>query len=657
MPINVKCQCGKTLKVDDKHRGKKAKCPACGNILLVEESDEDTGVQAEAPKKGRPSDDDDGAVKSGAPRKRAIDDDDDDRGDPDDGKPAKKKPAKSNTMMYLLVGGGAFGLLSCCCAGIIGGAVYWFYFRGSDEDLQYVHDGVAGFVSFRVADGWKNQAVQDAFKKMAVGQKKEMDDKIKEMEGKLGNKIEDLERVNVILRTADFNMMGRDPPDMIITYKTSRAMDKKKILDTIVKEGNKAKEKENKFDGGIIYTVGAGRDGMALYWASDKVLIMSPKEQTIKDAYRDKSKGVKQAALRRGVDAAQSGKYWFVMAAEVKKSWMDKLGPQAAAQAPNTIKTTGVIITSGLSAKETTFEAILTFENSDNASKAKTEVEGFVALAKVGLKAAPMKNAAVEKALDSVKVEHRGSEVIVSGKSSLDIDPFGPINPFGGPFGAGDPFDKEVAVAKPPPLGGPINQITFQNNMKQVVLAMHIYHDNNKTLPPQAIRDAKTGQPLLSWRVAILPYIEEGALYKQIKLDEPWNSPHNIQFANKMPRAYAVPNRPNDGKTHLQVFVGNETCFKSTKPYGMRMTDITDGSSNTILFVEAANSVNWMAPDDIPFNMGDAAIGNRVGNYWGNNTFQAAFADGTVRPIQRTIPWLNLQGFVTRNGGEVVPPG
>src|SRR5258706_155138 len=121
MPITVKCQCGKTLKVDDKHRGKKAKCPACGNILLVEDSgaaNPDTGMQTEAPKKNRAGDDDKGAVKPGAPKKKPGADDDDGE-DPGDRKPLKK-PAKSNMMMYLIGGGCALLLLGTCCLGGVG---------------------------------------------------------------------------------------------------------------------------------------------------------------------------------------------------------------------------------------------------------------------------------------------------------------------------------------------------------------------------------------------------------------------------------------------------------------------------------------------------------------------------------------------------------
>ena len=78
------------------------------------------------------------------------------------------------------------------------------------------------------------------------------------------------------------------------------------------------------------------------------------------------------------------------------------------------------------------------------------------------------------------------------------------------------------------------------NNLKQIGRGMHIYHEVNGRLPPAAITD-KDGKPLLSWRVAILPYVEQQALYNKFKLDEPWDSPHNKALIEEMPAVYACP--------------------------------------------------------------------------------------------------------------------
>ena len=84
-----------------------------------------------------------------------------------------------------------------------------------------------------------------------------------------------------------------------------------------------------------------------------------------------------------------------------------------------------------------------------------------------------------------------------------------------------------------------------QNNLKQFALAMHNYHSTYNHLPPAASFD-KNGKPMLSWRVMILPFIEQDALYKQFRLEEPWDSEHNKKLLAKMPEVFASP----DEKSH-----------------------------------------------------------------------------------------------------------
>ena len=106
------------------------------------------------------------------------------------------------------------------------------------------------------------------------------------------------------------------------------------------------------------------------------------------------------------------------------------------------------------------------------------------------------------------------------------------------------------------------------NNLKQIALAMHNYNSTYGAFPAAAICDKKTGKPLLSWRVAILQYIEEEALYKQFKLDEPWDSEHNLKLAKNMPKIYFHPkaNKPGDDKTHYRLFYGKGAAFELNKP-------------------------------------------------------------------------------------------
>ena len=101
------------------------------------------------------------------------------------------------------------------------------------------------------------------------------------------------------------------------------------------------------------------------------------------------------------------------------------------------------------------------------------------------------------------------------------------------------------------------------NNMKQICLAMLNYEATYQSFPPAAIE--KDGKPLLSWRVAILPFLEEDALYKQFHLDEPWDSPHNLEVAKKMPSVFQSPDSPSDGKTRVMLFTGKGAAFDGGK--------------------------------------------------------------------------------------------
>ncbi|MEN9672510.1 MAG: hypothetical protein RL553_775, partial [Planctomycetota bacterium] len=140
------------------------------------------------------------------------------------------------------------------------------------------------------------------------------------------------------------------------------------------------------------------------------------------------------------------------------------------------------------------------------------------------------------------------------------------------------------------------------NNLKQIALAMHNYNSTYGAFPAAAICDKKTGKPLLSWRVTILPYIEQEALYKQFKMDEPWDSEHNLKLAKNMPKIYFHPkaNKPGDDKTHYRLFYGKGAAFELNKP--TQIINITDGLSNTLMAVEAEEPVVWTNPNDLAFD-------------------------------------------------------
>jgi hypothetical protein len=190
------------------------------------------------------------------------------------------------------------------------------------------------------------------------------------------------------------------------------------------------------------------------------------------------------------------------------------------------------------------------------------------------------------------------------------------------------------------------------NNLKQMMLAMHNYHDARKVFPAD-VRDAQ-GKPLLSWRVLILPFVEENKLYQEFHHDEPWDSPHNKKLIERMPNIYRSPasKLTERGRTNYVGVVGQGTLFGEKK--GLTFRDIPDGSSNTIMLVEADDdhAVIWTKPDDLPLDPKQPNKG--LGGLWGDDSFLTALCDGSVRTLKRTIDPELLRRLFLRNDGKPV---
>jgi prepilin-type processing-associated H-X9-DG protein len=189
------------------------------------------------------------------------------------------------------------------------------------------------------------------------------------------------------------------------------------------------------------------------------------------------------------------------------------------------------------------------------------------------------------------------------------------------------------------------------NNMKQIGIAFLNFESATGRFPAAAVTDAK-GTPLLSWRVAILPYLGEDALYKQFKLDEPWDSPNNQALIAQMPKVFEDPSEVPGGvgMTHYESIVGPGTMFEGVD--GVKIQDITDGTSNTLLVVEARTPVPWTKPDDVDIANVATSLGSK--HPGGAN---ALFVDGSVRFLRNnaTSPQF-LRQLSTRNGSETVGP-
>ncbi len=201
-------------------------------------------------------------------------------------------------------------------------------------------------------------------------------------------------------------------------------------------------------------------------------------------------------------------------------------------------------------------------------------------------------------------------------------------------------------------------RVSSQNNLKQIGLAIHNYHDTFGRFPAD-ITD-KTGKPILSWRVAILPFIEQNNLYNGFKMDEPWDSPNNKKFSSAIIKTYLSPNeiapiaKDGYGLTSYKGVSGPGTVFDPTVK-NMTFINITDGTSNTVMVIEAGDPIPWAKPGDFLFDPKKALP--KLASPGMVDMFNALMCDGSVRLIDtKKTSEKTLKAAFTRAGGEVLGP-
>jgi hypothetical protein len=211
-------------------------------------------------------------------------------------------------------------------------------------------------------------------------------------------------------------------------------------------------------------------------------------------------------------------------------------------------------------------------------------------------------------------------------------------------FALAAPAKKEKEEPPGPITEEQLNQSA--NNLKQIAIAWHNFESANGHLPSNQLDDK--GKALLSWRVQILPYIEQDQLYKQFKLDEPWDSEHNKKLIDKMPKLFApVRGKADAGMTFYQSFVGKNAVIKPGQK--TMLGTIPDGTSNTFMAAEAAKPVIWTKPDDMTYDGKDVP---KLGGLF-DGKFHAVFCDGHVLRFKKGIDSTLLGYLIDPADGNV----
>lgn len=210
-----------------------------------------------------------------------------------------------------------------------------------------------------------------------------------------------------------------------------------------------------------------------------------------------------------------------------------------------------------------------------------------------------------------------------------------------------------VIVAVAFPMYGQVRtsaqRMTSQNNLKQLGVAIHAYHDAFNALPPAVVMDA-SGKPLYSGLVLLLPFMEQDGLYRQFDQSKAWNDPANEHLSAISIPMFQNPASISTAAGHCDYrLVGGANAVLADNGQKSTLMNILYGLSNTIMAVEVGSSgatKSWAEPQTWDSSQTFDSPHPTVVN--------VLFADGSVRALQKTIPMQTLRLLSDRQDGQAV---
>lgn len=497
----------------------------------------------------------------------------------------------------------------------------------SDADPAYVPADAQMFFTLRVADSLATEQVQKMLAqigKLGLASSNDPITQLKALEEKAGLKLSDVERVTMV--ATDLSKT-----EMWIVIQTKKDIDLDKILALMQDPQEKtAVNSAKKYHW-------QKKNDIGFYLAGPRLALVAPRrgmERSLALSGKDEQRGplagaVKLASGKRfhAVAAVDIWNMLPVEAHEVLTQTAKGDGPEAAA-AEFLLKTKTISYTARYD-KKLELQVAAEFRNADAAKRALPAAQRLLDFARTTAKdlakETPEFSVLVE-ALQQVKLSQADATVV----ARMEVDQ--------------EVLMTTLLAAVQKVRQAAARTIT-QDNMHNIGLAIHNYASAHaEKFPQQAIRD-KNGKPLLSWRVELLNDVEESALYKQFKLDESWDSPHNIKLLDKMPKVYECPHLPaaKPGHTYFQVCSGPDTIFplKGQGPTNLALTSIK-GNSNAILFALGAKPVPWTKPDDIVIDK--EPIKPKL--LFGPDGTMVMMADGAIHMVKPTVKEKTLRSAI-----------